>query len=195
MILVTTYYNEPKLERAKEYSYCLAHNLDNPLIDKVVLLTEGKCNTLNGKLIKIPHHRPTIAEMFNIGLEYGDSVIVANADIYFDDTLLLAKSMHNEVWALSRIDIRNGKEYPYHKPDSQDVWLFSGIGKLDVGLCTIGMPGCDNRFVADIQGLGIKITNPCKSVNVYHYHNSAIRNYTRKDTVPPPHKTLHPSSL
>lgn len=195
MVLVTTYYKEVKVERAKEYAHCLNNNLSNPLIDKVIILAEDPCNIEHEKLTIINHDRPTIGQMYNIGKPHGDIIIVANADICFDDTLKLVDRMDNEVWALSRINVIGNKRIPYYNSDSQDVWIFKGIGDIEDGICTIGKPGCDNRFVYDMQVKGIKISNPCKSINALHYHYSNIRNYTSKDTIPPPHKTIHPCSL
>jgi hypothetical protein len=196
MILVTTYYNEPNKRRAKEYEYCLNQNLSHPLIDRVILLSEtAKHNISHPKLTVIVTSRPTIGQMFNIGRKYSDRVIVANADVCFDETLSLTSKMGNEVWALSRINVQGSRMHPYHKPDSQDCWIFNGIDSIEDGICTIGQLGCDNRFIHDLHEQGIKVTNPCLSVNVLHYHESAVRNYHKKDTIAPPHKTIHPTRL
>ena len=94
--LFINYYIDKNQDRAKEIDECLKKNIKNPLIDKIIIVTEENVtdellNNLNKKIKIIQvNSRPTYVDFFNYANEissYGDIAIVANSDIYFDETL------------------------------------------------------------------------------------------------------------
>ena len=190
--LVTTYFKSDNPIRQSEIDKALANNLSNPFISEVVLYAEAT-PPIHHKIRIIRSRRPTFGEMF--ATKVTGILVVANSDIYFNDTLALAKNIQEyECYALSRWDDRGGKLVPYHSPDSQDVWIFSKP-PVGIGGYHIGMPGCDNRLIHEIKELGYTVTNPCLSIQAVHLHVSGYRTYSQKDTVHGQYGYVHATSL
>ena len=111
--------------RQKELDFCYNHNLKSLYFNKVI--------NFDG--------RPTYADFFNATIQYPEDInILANTDIYFNETILLVRSMDkNDAYALTRWENNEGKivsfremnEYnSYAKPDwSQDVCVIYGEAK------------------------------------------------------------------
>jgi len=119
--------------------------------------------------------------------------IIANADILFDYTILLAKTIQDgQVYALTRHEM----DGHFNRPDSQDVWIFNGLPRdsLPEDLL-LGKPGVDNRLAFEFVRVGYQISNPSKSIFTWHIHQSNKREYTAKDVVPPPYAIVHPILL
>tara|TARA_Y100000034_G_scaffold100765_1_gene124567 strand:- start:387 stop:1007 length:621 start_codon:yes stop_codon:yes gene_type:complete len=203
--LFTSYYSHPQKRRNEEIHTCLVKNLQNPLIDNVYLLiektfdgfdqTESKLHLVNIK------ERPTFNNFFEIASKYAQSdtiSIIANSDIYFDQTLLHAKLIGgNECYALTRWDIKDGKAVFFNRADSQDSWIFRGrIRKVDEGDFYQGYWGCDNRIALELENSGYEVTNPSRTIRSCHldtYQRSRIN--TQDHTIPPPYKLLPPTTL
>ena len=178
--LLQPWYVSTNQARQKELEICLHKNLANEHITKIVLYCEHDCLIEHPKLVKVMIKRRA---MYNDMLNGRGIVVLANTDIYFDDTIALAKDIkENECYALSRWDEKGGKLVPFHGTDTQDVWIFNNP-KLKVGEYGMGMPGCDNRIAKEILDAGYKITNPCLSIKAIHLHETGYRTYTAKDTV------------
>lgn len=149
--------------------------------------------------------RPTFNDLFRIaneGCDPGEVAIIANSDIFFDETIKLAENIkENEVYALSRWDVMdNGRAKPFHRADSQDVWIFrTPIKEIEGADFTCGTAGCDNKLALLLEQAGYKVTNPCKSIHAFHLHLSGVRNYIEKgkviDRIPPPYKLITPTEL
>ena len=170
-----------------------------------------KCFLFNKELTFLTIHdiqpRPTYNDYFKvichkIGKGYfsnDDIFLIANSDIYFDETLLLANQIkHGEVYALTRYDIKRGQARFFDRPDSQDVWIFrGGINPIEGADFHLGVGGCDNRIAYLLNKAGYKVTNPSLSIKTYHLHESGIRtfDYKKHKVVPPPYLTLKPISL
>lgn len=183
--LLFNYYEDKHGARKKEIDFCLRQNLANPLIKVVILETPGK---------------PQYKQMFDRinQLTGSDDVnIIANSDIFFDETIGLANKIQiEECWALSRWDwyAENKIQY-FNRPDSQDVWIFRGKIKPIHSTFCLGTLGCDNRIAYEIEKSGYKISNPSMSVKTYHVHNSGVRNYNKHDVVSKPYLTIPTSEL
>jgi hypothetical protein len=185
-------------QRNDEIKACLDKNLSNPLIDHVHLMCDGTETTVpNHSKIVVHHinHRPTYNDYFREMDSYPDDIrIIANADIYFDQTLSLALSMpDNDCYALTRYDVTPEGPVLVKNPESQDVWIFKGHLKPINGDFFPGTWACDGRIAWEIRHAGYHITNPCKSIIIYHLHQGwkdIGSTLTVDDIVPPPYLPL-----
>lgn len=209
-LFINSYYS-PSESRNSEFFNCMVRNLTNDKIDEVVEISEGwkEEDTGPGHYRKLSRLRQTDRPTFydftnwiNALSKSGDIAIIANSDIYFDGTLELVRDMKpGDCYALSRIDVTEKGPKPFFRADSQDVWIFRTPIKLLPNLAhfTLGVPGCDNRIAAVIMESGYNITNPCKSINAFHLHNSNYRSYlmpdNRKERVSGPYLLLPPTTL
>jgi len=207
--LFTTYYNPKNIDREKELNSCIYINCKNDLISKVYLLSQiHKRDYLNdNKIIPIEiFERPKFIDLFNIinrVSSENDINIIANTDIYFDDSLSLLKNieLYNTCFALTRWDVwRDGRARLTELDDSQDCWIFKGKIKDIIGNYSIGVPGCDNRLAHEITESGYYLLNPSISIKTYHLHISSFRpnssNWFSDDVyVGPPHKYIIPDTL
>ena len=133
----------------------------------------------------------------------GDMVVIANADMLFEDSLMLADDLkEDECYALSRWE-DGDKIQRQVNGDSQDCWIFrwpiKNVDKMDIDF-PLGKMGCDNRLAYEIQKAGYKVTNPSKSIKTWHLHKSNARNYSNFDrnestVVPPPYLIVPVTSL
>jgi hypothetical protein len=193
MILLINYYNDKVQKRQEEIDNCLLNNIKHPLIehiivfkDKDILLpTDKKIIPINRK------ERPAYSDFFTVGNSYHGIKILANSDIYFDDSLAYCKMIRkNQVFALCRWNGVNGTTEFYDRRDSQDVWIWTGIMtvKCNFGL---GIPGCDNAIAYKFMEAGYKVISPSKSIKAIHLHESGIRNYLgKKERVEGPYMYL-----
>lgn len=193
LTLIQPWFTSDNAIRNRELHQCLNKNLAHPLISKVILLAETDPPFEHEKLYVAKIGRRAT---FNEAIQLIEGIgIVANTDIYFDDTLQKAlKIKPNQCYALSRIDVIGQTLKPYHLADSQDAWIFNNP-QLNVGHYSFGVPGCDNRLAHEIKQAGYKITNPCLSINVLHLHKSGYRTYTEKQRLKGHYLTLQPTTL
>jgi hypothetical protein len=203
--LFTQFFKHQNNRRHREIRECLQNNCNNPLIDKIVLINEMD---YSDELSTIKNNDKTQQIITGRRLTYSDfieqvsliapdncHVILANADIYFGDSLkgLWNINIADKMLALLRWDIQEDRD---EKPqlfgprfDSQDSWIFlsNSIKSKEWNKGTfnykLGTPGCDNRFTADIMRMRFVISNPALSIKSYHIHNTKIRNYTMKDSI------------
>lgn len=191
MILVTTYYISENEARNEEIKLCLQKNYENKNITSIYLLN-NKIYDLKytDKVIQV-----IISNDIDYKLKYNDAIhfindylkdnicILANSDIYFDDSLLKINknTIHNNFFALLRYDdnvlfSRHGSP----RNDSQDSWIFESplnidINKLDFSFGTLG---CDNMFASYVNDANIlKISNPCYDIISNHVHGTNYRTY------------------
>lgn len=205
--LITTYYKASEPEREAENMQCLVNNLNHPLIDRVHLFLQSSTQPhipKSDKLKFVQHgKRPTFSELFSYGntLRFNINKIVANSDIYFDDSLKLAnKALQKfDVLALTRWDLKeNGVLDFYNNFKSQDVWIFKSIIEENIGNYHIGRHGCDNRLVYEFKKNKYKIANPSFDIRAIHVHESDLRSYFKDpnyEFVLPPYNYLLPSSV
>jgi hypothetical protein len=205
--LITTYYKANESEREAENIQCLLNNLSHPLIERVHLFLQSNDFPnipKNDRLYYIEHgRRPMFSELFEFGNKIENKVIkiVANSDIYFDETLKLAADALDkwDILALTRWDLKEGNSLSfYNNFKSQDVWVFRESIKPKIGGYHIGRHGCDNRLIYEFKSNNHKIANPSLSIKTIHVHQSALRPYFEDpnyEFVPPPFGYLLPVSL
>ncbi|MFA6201506.1 MAG: hypothetical protein WC679_13985 [Bacteroidales bacterium] len=187
--LFVNIYQDKNATRQAELDFCLLQNLSNPLINTIVFNCQDRLSYsfFFDKINKISAK--------------DDINIIANADIYFDETIQLASSItEHQCFALSRWDILvNGTPSFFHREDSQDVWIFKGKIKSNLfGNFTLGFCGCDNRLAYEMKKAGYQVINPSLSIKAYHKHSSQIRNYIMRDKrfiVPGPYMKVDPCWL
>ncbi|MDE2105796.1 MAG: hypothetical protein KGL39_51705, partial [Patescibacteria group bacterium] len=101
-------------------------------------------------------------------------VVVANADIYFDQSIAAAADIAaGHAYALTRWDdchdgirlFADEKGTP--RCDSQDAWIFRAPIRPElIEACnfTLGVRGCDNRLAYEIAKAGYTVSNQSKSI-------------------------------
>jgi hypothetical protein len=191
--LITTFYNEQNVDRRNEFLQALKLNAENTYIQKVYILCESGEEFItnfspNIKIVQL-ENRPKFKDLilFANALSTNRIKIIANTDIYFDETLSKAVNLKNkEVYCLTRwnqIDSKQIEFFPNFK--SQDSWIFKGFLPDNIGNFFMGVPGCDNRLAAEFVSNGIEISNPSLSVHSIHLHATEKRTYHKVfDRVP-----------
>ena len=210
--LITQYFVHPDSGRAKEIRECLIANCASLYIDTIVLLNETDVsrhwkNIPGSHKIKqiIVGKRLTYYDVMNyIANSVPPSVytIIANADIYFDSTLLnLWKvNLADRMLALLRWEDEGVIFGP--RADSQDTWILlsDSVRNRDWDPAVFGFPfgkaGCDNAFAAHMLRLRFLLCNPALTIQTFHKHKTNIRDYSRKDMVASDlYVHLHPTHL
>jgi len=207
ILLIQQFFIHKNPERQEELLQCLRKNVKNPYIHKIILLNEtiyDLQDVLRGEnLQKI--------QQINVGkrLSYYDVLhyikhkinnhsicVIANTDIYFDETLSLLQgiSLDHTFLALLRYNVnKSGTQPIIHdngRPDSQDVWIIDSDIKIDINdefKFQFGKPGCDNAITYLMYKNKYVISNPSLSIKSYHLHNTQIRDYTTKDLIITPY--------
>ena len=172
--------------RQEEIIECLTRNISNPLLD-VYVLNEGfdLPPTVNQKFID---HRPTYNDYFDYANQVGGIKIIANNDIYFDESVKYIENiMDRECYALTRYNVGGGLECK--SGGSQDVWVFRSEINVD-GDFYSGKLGCDNRIAYEIDKAGYFVSNPAKTIRTHHLHKSDYHTYSHTDKIPPPYKII-----
>jgi hypothetical protein len=205
--LFLQYFKHNVNKRHREIRECLRKNCENPLIDRIVLINEKDYSAEweripNAGKIKqiILGNRLTYADFLRTVSEIAPDdcyVILANADIYFGDSLkyLWSINIKDKMLALLRWDVFNIGEEENAKlfgprTDSQDCWIFDSLSikhrdwDYSIFNYQLGKPGCDNRFTSDILRMKFLITNPALSIKSYHLHNSDVRDYSKSEYIP-----------
>jgi len=181
--LMVSYFQSGKPDRQKELDECMEKNIANPHITKIYNLSKDIYD--HPKVINLTqYNRPTYQDFIEeANLAQGAYTIIANADMYFDDTLLwLDKvNMDGAMIALCRYDMKRGRPDLFAYAHSQDSWMFKGRIKLTGCDYQQGKPGCDNRIAYDALRQGYRVMNPAKDIKTYHLHESNERSYTQDD--------------
>lgn len=196
--LFVSYFTTPDEIRQGEINRCLLTNLNNPLIDRIYLLIEEgdpifpfSREEKRIKVIRI-RRRPTYSAVFQIVREnsdQGDINIIANSDIYFDDSLEKVNEIQpNDIFALCRWECSNGQFL--NRRDSQDVWIMRGHPRAVIADFTMGIPGCDNAIADRFAKMGYNVISPSKKIKTWHLHSSAERTYSPNHRVPQPYKFM-----
>jgi hypothetical protein len=190
--LITTFYLEKDLNRRSELLQALSHNIENPYIQHIYILCESGDENISdfGPKVKIVKQgqRPRFQDLikFANGLSKSKLKIIANTDIYFDETLNKAHDIKNKhVYCLTRWDLKkSGFIEFYPNFQSQDSWIFRNTLPDNIGGFYLGIPGCDNRLAAEFIESGFKIMNPSLSIRTIHLHETQKRNYIKdKDRI------------
>jgi hypothetical protein len=192
--LFLPYYRAEDPSRQSEINYCLAKNIENTHIKNLIVLIDDDLELpyFDNKIqIVRLKNRPTYKDWLEITTKNkldGYSVL-ANSDIYFDDTIQLMRkcfASSNTLVTLSRWEKKKDEIKLHPKPMwSQDVWAVAcnqDLAEISKNLkdISLGIPRCDNKL-AYIFGInGWEIKNPCHFVKSYHVHDTELRNYNKK---------------
>jgi len=197
--LLIEYYYDDLPERQAELDACLQCNCANEHILQIHVFVEDKTQ------LPFTHHKlKTITAStrmwyrgyfayINTNVATDDIGIVANADIFFDDSLGLLKdaNLDERCFALSRYE---GAEL-HDIATSQDVWIFKPPIRDINAHFPLGMPGCDNRLIYEMRIAGINVFNPSKDIHAHHMHHTDKINYDDRDTIAEPHEGIITSHL
>lgn len=198
--IFTTIYAEERPARAAEYEECLRRNAERGWIDEIRLLMQGKdvrVPSLPKLHIRAIGTRPLYADYFswiNDVAGPDDISIVANTDIWFDDSVAVAARVlrAGQCFALARWE-RDGL---FDRNDSQDCWMFRGPVADVRGDFPVGVPRCDNRMLHELHVAGYTVRNPAFSVKCHHVHAGIRAEYLDgPNDVPGPYRYLWPHNL
>jgi hypothetical protein len=201
--LVTQFFQPTNNRRFKEIKECLRQNCLCPYIDKIVLLNEqdllAEFNPLE-ESTKIQQvvlgRRLTYADFLKYvhdEVPNGVFAILANADIYFGDSLLELWKINiaDKMLGLLRWDVDKNGEAKIFGPrsDSQDSWIFlsdsvkSRNWDYSKFQFQLGQAGCDNAFAGQILRNRFVLLDPALNFKTYHLHNTNIRSYNVNDYI------------
>ena len=193
IVLLVPWYVDKNHKRQVELELALKKNLSNPYISRVVLFHEKQDTVPEGAGSWITKTRTQYKDCYDYANRYciGQTVIVANADIYFDETLkaLAGVDMKEQALCLTRHELLQGGKLARTANDGgycQDAWIFKA--PIDAwGEYQFGRIGCDNRTAYEL-GRTRKLSNPCYTVRAIHVHHSEIRNYVMgtREAIPRP---------
>ncbi len=216
--LIINFYFDSNAGRQYELDYCLNQNLRNTWIDRIIIFVSTqesvqiighlqKTYSTDKIFVTTRDERPSYNSFFDVTKHYADDInIIANTDIYFDESLryvhFYARNSPAVNWcmALSRWDRQpNGELTHYNQPDSQDAWIFKhAIPEIPGADFTLGRAGCDNKIAYLLKEAGFEVFNPSQTIKAIHVHNTGIRHYnSRVDhlLIRPPFLTLHSQTL
>lgn len=193
MRLITGHYKTGKA-RQREMRQCLINNIKNPFITEIVLILEDVNCSLKHPKLKVVR-ATTRSKVSDLISNFKGISILANCDVYFDNTLELVNLMKDDAFAISRINVTSGGNKPFFLSYSQDCWIFDNY-KFKGGDYLFGIRGTDNRLAHELIESGYNTSNPCKSINVFHLHESNERNYDQSSPeVGQPYAYLEPISI
>jgi hypothetical protein len=197
--LFTSWY---KSNRDAENEECLKRNIENDLINKIYLLSEDDKEVIqNDKIVCIRlNHRPHYNDFFNTANDFNPDIsIIANSDIYFNETLKKLETLKEEkCYALSRWDNIEERLQLFNRMDSQDAWIFKGKIKDVNSNFEIGRLGCDNRIAYELNKAGYLLRNPCYDIQACHLHagnNGDNSIHSGQITIPPPYMYVSPDII
>ena len=209
--LITGYWRPEDPAREREIDTCAQRNAGNRYIEDVHFVCErpkgeivlpgddGYCSekiyrTFSDELPgnRCPYSgRETYRQLFNYAnanqIVPGGVVIVANADISFDETVALLEECvdENTLACISRTerngmppfwDVTHPEEFgnpKKHWPDnSQDAWAFRAPIRDFRCDWAMGVLGCDNRLATEAKAAGMRLINPFPAVKAWHVHEA-----------------------
>lgn len=200
-LLFTSYFDSGNPARDRELNTCLVNNLNSPHIDHVYVYSESNNLPTHTKLTPQYNGRPTYQNLIDWANDIADPtdvVVIANSDIYFDETLNWAHNvnMGSTLIALSRWDVApNGTKRLFAYEHSQDTWIFKGKIRIEGADYFMGLPGCDNKIAHDADHQGYRVVNTAKDIITYHLHNTNVRSYTQENRLDPPYLPVFITSI
>ncbi len=205
MILLTGFYHDPDPQRRDELLECIKRNAANDWIDEVRVFIEDatapETISADHKVNLIPlGRRVTFRFLFDYANEnlQWQTVLVANADIFFDKTLerLRGHDLNGKLFCLSRWDVQaDGSTIFFEHPSSQDAWIFQApIPEMNCEF-HMGLPACDNRLAWEAEHAGLQISNPARTLHANHLHLSRIHRYTERQRLSGSVKSISATAL
>ena len=206
------FFIHPNQERNEEIKFCLKANVMNPFITTIFLLNERKytdeeLGISNYKIVQIViGHRLKYSDVFDMSKQLlcTGYNIIANADIFFDDSIenVLKSDMCDKPIVACQLRYEfdgtpRGIKIFGPRADSQDAWIwhtkFSEMLEFNKAFnFLLGTPGCDNHITYLFKICGFSLVNDPQLIHCLHYHKTQIRNYTVKDTIKPPYILVTP---
>ncbi len=191
--LLTTYFNPKTEDRLNEFKTCFEMNIANNFIDKIIVFAESDSNAIPSFLkhdkvnVVSFEGRPKYSDFFKYAadnLEHGKTIIIANTDIYFDETIALASRVNfsNILACVSRWNIdKDGSKNLQGCGDSHDVWIFKNPISFPGSDIFLGISGCDTLLAIRASANGYTLINPSLSIIANHLHFSVERNNNLSD--------------
>ena len=215
MKLLIEYFLSSNHTRDAEYKACINENIKNELIDEIfVFISDNSILDIQSQKLRIINlsERPTFKYLFeycNNNLN-GQICIIANTDIFFDNSLsyLLNSNLEKTFISLTRWDLffdQNQWQAQFYNhlfrggPAttgmlSQDSWIFLSPIKIDDRTnFLMGKPGCDNRIIQILHENGYNVKNPSMRIITKHLHISNYRTYNNTDMVLGPYLLVEPT--
>lgn len=216
--LITQWYRDANPERMAELMQATCKNLQNPHISHIhfleslpeqdffPLLRQANCNVtmahfsrkarfyprLSKQTKKTPWaNRLTAGTAFEFANKYlpGKTAILANFDIYLDDSLRFLRIDRwlspQSMYFLSRYEIEEtsssiGTQCGPKYIGSHDTFMFvPPLPKPFIQKAkdlALGMPGMENKLIFECRRLGIMVLNPCLTIKSWHLHRSGVKN-------------------
>jgi hypothetical protein len=209
MHLLVGHYQDPSPARQAEYLECLRRNAHNIGISRITVLIEDDATVTamrrkdpvfsQRKLRFVPLRRRVLFSDF---FAYANDnlrdclVSIANADIFFDETLALLADMPmtGQMLCLSRWNETPAGPVHFDQPNSQDAWIFEApVPHIDCDF-PLGKLSCDSRLAYEAEKAGLVLSNPSKSVRARHLHSSGACSYSELDRLKGPSRFV-PSSF
>lgn len=181
---------------------CLQRNIENRWLDEIHLFVEGQIAAKNlpqfnsAKVHLIKHGwRVTYRDLFSYANQRltDCTVIIANADIYFDQSLarLDGYDLRERLLCLSRWDVQgDGSSRFFEHPGSQDAWIFQAPIHDFNSNFHLGVPACDNRLAWEAANAGLLVSNPSRSLRAHHLHLSHVRRYRERQRLSGPTRAV-----
>lgn len=190
MHIITSFSKSGSEERNKEYSLCFEKNNDNKFIKSITVLSEDVrvepiINYSKVKFEKLKA-RPTfrnIIDYVNNNIDDNETVIITNADIYFDNTLQHVNFDKEYAYCLTRWHkYTEEDDFIYEViPACHDTWILKTPIIVDDIDFHMGVLGCDSRLSYQFFESGYLPINPSYKVKCYHMHVSNIRTWKREN--------------
>ena len=190
----TPYFAAKTPERQAELDLCLRQNLACAALGRLVLMIDdGHVPPLEHPKLQIHRMdgRPSYLHWWQLteALADGHVSILANSDIYFDETLPRVKTAlagPRRFLALSRHEKVGDGLQPHANPKwSQDVWGVRAGQALAPSLrqalnVPLGVPRCDNKIAYLFAVHGWAVHNPMQDLRSVHVHETQQRHYDKK---------------
>lgn len=193
--LFMPYFKPSDPAREKELVLCLEKNRANDLISHIYLMIDDDAavDQSDGRVTVLRmDRRPTYEDWTRLSEAYcpQDISVLANADIYFDETLSLLECVFDAdptgFVALSRHELSGSETSLHPNPHwSQDTWAYwpARASNPDRDRCLnfpLGVPRCDNKVAYTFAVYGHAIYNPCREIRSIHVHETGLRTYDKK---------------
>lgn len=193
--LFLPYYTPKDRDRADELRHCLDRNLDSGLFARIILLVDDDTALHRPdrrlSILRLDR-RPTYLDWVQESRRRcpGQISVLANSDIYFDDSIGLLLDLFEQkpdaFIALSRFDKVGDAFTPHSDPHwSQDTWAFlpraddDGMHDKQFDI-PLGAPRCDNKIAYVFATQGYNVFNPFPFIRSIHVHETNLRYYSKK---------------